>query len=187
MKLPTWLEIVLAVCVAIAAVSWFRSHEALRDALAQKDVLIHERADLQKQITDAGAAEQKANTALEAERAKPATVQTVTKLLPYPVPGHVDIQPVNGTPTLTISGDPQANLQAIQDNEIKCLECRNSLEARNAQFADLQKQLELSDKNAKNWQAAAQKDTGFWARAKEWGIRIGFAAGGYGAGRLLTK
>lgn len=187
MKLPTWLEAVLAVGLCFALVSFWKSHEALRDALAQKDVLQHERNDLQAQIDSAGKAEQKANAALEIERKKPATVQTVTKYLPIPLPGKVEVQEVAGTPMLTVSGDPQANLNAIQDMELKCKECDNSLAARNEQNADLAKQLALSDQNAKNWQKAAQHGSGFWARAKEWGIRAGFAAGGYEAGKLMHK
>jgi hypothetical protein len=185
MKLPTWLEAVLAIALIVAAVSWYRAHDALRDALAQKDVLVHERADLQAQIDAAGKAELKANNALETERKKPATVQTVMKFIPMPGP----IQYVPATPLepahIEITGDPQQNLDALQNFGIGCQECRNSLDARNTQYADLQKQLQLSDQNAKNWEKAARKGSGFWFRAREWGIRAGFAAGGYAAGRVM--
>jgi len=177
--------IVLAVALAVLGfVSWLKSHDALRDALAQKDVLMQQKADLQERIDAAGKAELKAIADLETERKKPATVETVTKWLPYPIPGKIDVQPVNGVPTLTVSGDPAANLQAIQDMEIKCLECQTRLKSRDEQYSDLQKQLALSEQNAKNWERAAGHKTGFWAKAKDWGIRIGFAAGGYAAGRL---
>ncbi len=179
------IVLVLIALGVIGARSWFLAHEALRDALAQKDVLQHEIGDLQKSIEAAGKAEQKAISDLETERRKPATVETVTKWLPYPLPGKIDVQPVNGTPTLTLSGDPDANLQAIQDMEIKCLECQTSLKTRDTQYADLRKQLTLAEQNAKNWEKAAGKGTGFWAKAREWGIRGGFALGGYAAGRAM--
>lgn len=178
--------IVVAIGLAVVGfISWIRSHDALRDALAQKDVLQHEIGDYQAKIDAAGKAEKDALSSLEAERKKPATVATVTKWLPLPLPGKVDIQPVNGMPTLTVSGDPQANLQAIQDMEIKCAECDASLKTRNAQYSDLQKQLELSKQNAANWEKAAGHKTGFWAKAQEWGIRIGFAGGGFLAGKVM--
>lgn len=186
-KLPTWLEAVLGICLVLALWSWLSAHNALRDALAQKDVLMHEKADLQGRIEAAGKAEQAANQALEAERSRPATVQTVTKFLPAPLPNGSEIgiqTSPEGKPQLVVTGDPQANLNAIQDMEIKCLECTNSLAARNAQFADLQKQLTLSEQNAKNWEKSAGRKTGFWAHAKDWGIRLAFAGGGYAAGRL---
>lgn len=187
MKLPTWLEAVLAIGLLVALVAFWNSHNALRDALAQKDVLQHEIGDLQGRITAAGKAEQAANQALEAERKKPATIQTVTKFLPAPLPqgSQIGIQTSpEGKPQLVVTGDPQANLQAIQDMEIKCLECKTSLATRELQYADLQKQLELSEQNAKNWQKAAGKGTGFWERTKQWGIRIAFAGGGYALGKL---
>lgn len=182
-KLPTWLEAVLGICLVLALWSWLSAHNALRDALAQKDVLMHEKADLQGRIEAAGKAEQAANQALEAERRKPATIQTVTKYIP--LPGPIQIQQEQGKPPeLVISGDAQKNLDALQNFGIECQECKNSLAARNSQFADLQKQLAISEQNAKNWEKAAHKGTGFWARSKEWGIRLAFAGGGYAAGRL---
>lgn len=186
MKVPTWLEAVLGVALILAGWSWFRSHEALRDALAQQDVLKQEKQDLQGRIEAAGKAEKAANQALEAERRKPATVETVTHYLPVTLPGKIEIvHDATGSPVLAVSGDVQANLNAIQDMEIKCLECQNSLKARTDQYSDLQKQLAISEQNAENWKKAAGKGQGFWARTKEWGIRAGFAAGGYAAGRVM--
>jgi len=182
LKLPTWLEAVLVVALVVALFSFWRSHEALRDALAQQDVLKHEKADLQERIESAGKAEKAANALLEAERKKPATVNTVTKFIP--LPGPVEIRTDPGKPSeLVIGGDPQKNLDALQNFGIECQECKNSLAARNSQFADLQKQLTLSEQNAENWKKAANKGSGFWARSKEWGIRVGFAAGGYAVAR----
>lgn len=190
MKIPTWLEAVLAVGLVLAGIAWFRAHDALRDALAQKDILQHERADLQGQIDSVGKAEQKANAALEVERKKPATIQKVTEYLPSPLPkgSQLAVQTApDGKQEVVLKGDVQKNLDYVQGEELKCKECDNSLQARNAQFADLEKQLQLSDQNAKNWQKAAQRGSGFWQRAKEWGIRAGFAAGGFEAGRLMHK
>ena len=184
MKIPTWLEAALAIGLLLAGWSWFRAHDALRDALAQKDVLTHEKADLQSRIDASGKAEQKANQALDDLRRKPATVQTVTKLIP--IPGPVEIREVPGkAPEVVIGGDAQKTLDALQNFGIDCEKCKNSLLARDSQYADLQKQLQLSDQNGKNWEKAAHKGTGFWARTKEWGIRAGFAFGGYAAGKTM--
>jgi hypothetical protein len=193
MKIPTWLEIVLSVGLAIAAVSWFRSHEALRDALAQKDMIQHQTSDLQAQINAAGQSEKKALADLEDARNKPATVQTVTKYLPAPLPSGSAIEAVPqdasnfkvSSGDLVLHGDPQTNLNWVQGMELSCQECKTSLEARETQYADLQKQFALSEQNAKNWQKAAGANSGFWNRAKEWGIRTGFAAGGYAAGKVM--
>lgn len=182
MKLPTWLEVILGVAVLLAGWSWLRAHEALRDALAQKDVLVEQMHDLQGRINAAGLAEQKANQQLEAARNKPATVQTVTQYIP--LPGQIKIQQDPGQPPqLVVVGDSQQNLNALQAFGIECQQCKNSLAARNQQYADLQKQLALSEQNAKNWEKAAGHKTGFWAHTKEWGIRLAFAGGGYIAGR----
>lgn len=188
MKLPTWLEAILAVGLLLMGYAWLKSHEALRDALAQQDVLKLQSKQLQDKIDAAGKAEQAANAALEAERNKPATIQTVARYLPAPLPqgSELTVQPdAKGTDQLVLTGDVQKNLQAIQGMEISCQECNNSLTARNSQLSDLQKQLDLSQQDAANWKKAAGKGSGFWTRAKEWGIRIGFAGGGYLAGRAV--
>ena len=116
--------------LALALGAWLRAHDAYKDADSQAKLLSVYLKQKQAEIDAAGEREKKALSDLEAERKKPATVQTVTKLLPMPLPGTVEVQKVNDVPTLTVTGDPQANLNAIRDMEVQCAECKVSLQSR---------------------------------------------------------
>lgn len=119
-KLKHWLIAVLIVFLAGTGFAWFRAHEAWKDK--ERDVAVQEakQATMQQALAQIESERKQQRAELAALASRPATVQTVTKLVP--VPGKVEIQPVgpNQTPTLTFTGDPQANLQALQNMAIKC-------------------------------------------------------------------
>src|SRR5690242_5551402 len=68
---------------------------------------------------------------LEEARKKPATVETVTKYLPLPLPPKSEIKvetlPDAPLPQLVLTGDAQENLNAIRDMEVAHLKCDNDL------------------------------------------------------------
>src|SRR5215467_3552590 len=133
-----WICYSLLIAAVVAgAVSWQRAHDAWKDFQHQ--------AQLQSQVASdekrIAAEKDKQTAALQAIAAKPATVQSVTRLLPVPLPGQLQVQPADTThpAQLVVAGDPQANLEAIQQGEIKCAQCRIDLTAANALLADEQK------------------------------------------------
>ena len=170
--------------LALALGAWLRAHDAYKDADSQAKLLSVYLKQKQAEIDAAGEREKKALSDLEAERKKPATVQTVTKLLPMPLPGSVEVQKVNDVPTLTVTGDPQANLNAIRDMEVDCQECKVSLQARETQYSAAIDQLKAAEKDRDNWKAAAKAHSGFWKGLKNDAIKIGIgAAAGYALSR----
>src|SRR5262249_3330542 len=105
----------------------FRQHEAAKDAKHQEEI---QRIAADNIIKIQAVQQEKLKELMELAKQK-ATPQSVTQLLPIQLPGQVQIQPVGPEqkPTLVVTGDPQANLQAIQDAEVKCAKCRIDLDA----------------------------------------------------------
>lgn len=116
------LVAMLAIAV-VAGVAWFRAHEAWKDKERQVAVEETLQGAFKQQIKQIQADHQQAIDQLEAITSKPATIQSVTKLLPVQLPGQIQIQQVDGKPTLTVSGDPQKNLDKIQEAEASCAKC----------------------------------------------------------------
>jgi hypothetical protein len=117
-------------------------------------------------------AERKANKAqlkdaldkLAAVKAKPATIQTVTKYLPLPLPGgsQVAIEPAQGSDKpeqIALTGDVQTNLDWIKDMEISHAECDAKLGScqKDVTFAG-QKLTEMT-KDRDNWEDTAKNKT----------------------------
>lgn len=96
---------------------------------------------------------QQKDAELEEARKKPATIQTVTKYLPMPLPPKAEIKleqlPDSPTPQLVLTGDAQENLKAIQNMEIAHLKCDNDLEA-------CGKERDQWKLNSQNWENTAK-------------------------------
>lgn len=127
----------LGIVVLAAGISWFRAHDAWKDFQHQAQV---ESLSVQH-VKEIAAIRAQETSALQALASRPATIQTVTKLLPIPLPGTIATQVVEGKPTLTISGDPQKNLQAIQEMEVQCAQCKIDLRAETATNTELNTQI----------------------------------------------
>jgi hypothetical protein len=121
-----------AVAALVAAFYlWHKSELAVARAEERAAAQQQIAKNAQETITKIERDRQEAVVALEAERKKPATVQTVTKFLPAPLPAGSEVKieqlPDAPKPQLVVTGDAQANLQAIQNMEIAHLECEKNL------------------------------------------------------------
>lgn len=115
----------LLVSLALLARQWVAERDAKKDLLAQTAV--------QKQAADDLVVIEKArregSDALAKLAAERPTVQTVTKLLPFPLAGKLQLEPVSGETKITLDGDPQANLRALQAGEVRCAQDSIDLKA----------------------------------------------------------
>src|SRR5262249_16954853 len=96
-------------------------------------------------ITASEKARQQAISDLEDARAKPATVQTVTRYLPMPLPDGSELKveklPDAPAPQIVVSGDAAKNLQAIQEMELAHKECDVNLKSCSEKAAATQQQM----------------------------------------------
>lgn len=126
---------------------------------------------------------QQKDAELEAARKQPATIQTVTKYLPLPLPAKSEIKletlPDAPTPQLVLTGDAQENLKAIQDMEIAHLKCDNDLGACQKDYKEM-----TADRDT--WKNTA-KGGSKWKRALKIAKCGAVAGGGAGLGALLGK
>jgi len=124
------------------------------------------------------------NAALEAEKNKPATVVTVQKYIPLPGP----IQFVEATPLepahIEITGDPQQNLDALQNFGIDAKECKNSLLACNASLDKKQKVFDVMQQSRDEWRNTANGGTKRQRLKKSGKVDLG-AVGGAVLGALI--
>lgn len=169
-----WIAYGILALVVLAALYWVHRQEVAL-AVAQEHV-----KSLDAAVAAAEQARQKAIADLEAERAKPATIQTVTKFLPAPLPKGSEVKieqlPDAPTPQLVVSGDAQANLQAIQDMEIKHLECDTNLAACN-------QKLTAETQKAATWEQTAKGGSKTHRFMKVLKV-VGCAGGGAALGSL---
>jgi len=97
---------------------------------------------------------------LEQARNKPATVQTVTKYLPAPLPAGSEVKieqlPDSPAPQLVLTGDVQKNLDAIQGMEIRHLQCDKSLETCKSNGVIAAKKLSEMTGDRDNWRDTAK-------------------------------
>lgn len=137
---------ILALCLLACGV-WIAKQE-IAQARAEERSKAHE--DSIKQIEQVRLAK---DAELEAARNKPATVQTVTKYLPLPLPAKSEIKletlPDSPLPQIVLTGDAQENLKAIQNMEIAHLKCDNDLQA-------CTKGKDEWKGNSQNWENAAK-------------------------------
>jgi hypothetical protein len=112
----TAIEVLAGVLLVLVGWQLFREHEAKRDIQLQSAVLERAHDDL----VSINAIYKEQTNALRTIAARPATTQTITKIVPLNLKGHVETEQVDGVTKLTLDGDPQANLQAIQEAEVDC-------------------------------------------------------------------
>lgn len=190
----------LAIALLVAGFCWLRAHDAWRDASAFKrgeDNAIHQAqatgAAAQQHSDQVGKQEKQDVTAIEKKAARPASTEDTRKLIQMLVPHtQVEVLPApggNGEELLAIA-NTQENRDALQQDKAQCDICAVSLAARNQQFQDAQTELKAKAIEIKGltqerdkFKSAADKGSGFWARAKEWGVRIGIAGLSYEAGK----
>jgi hypothetical protein len=188
----------LAIAVLVIAFSWLKAHDAWRDAAAFKrgeDNAIHQAqavgAAAQQHSDQVGKQEKHDVAAIEKQAAKPASTADIRSLVQSLIP-HTQVETIQepGGVELLAIPNTQENRDALQQDKAQCDICTVSLAARNKQFEDAQTQLKAKDLEIKGltterdkYQSAADKGSGFWARAKEWGVRIGIAGLSYEAGR----
>lgn len=165
---------ILALCLLACGV-WIAKQE-IAQARAEERSKAHE--DSIKQIEQVRLAK---DAELEAARNKPATVQTVTKYLPLPLPAKSEIKletlPDSPLPQIVLTGDAQENLKAIQNMEIAHLKCANDLIACKADY-----KLMTADRD--NWKDSA-KGGSKWHRAVKELKCLGVLGGGAGLGSVL--
>ena len=117
---------------------------------------------------------------LQAVKNKPATVETVTKYLPLPLPPKSEIKvetlPDAPLPQLVLTGDAQENLNAIRDMEVAHLKCDNDLTA-------CGKERDQWKLNSQNWESAAKGGSKMHRFLKVLKV-TGCAAGGAALGSL---
>lgn len=165
---------ILALCLLACGV-WIARQE-IAQARAEERSKAHE--DSIKQIEQV---RKDRDAELEAARNKPATVQTVTKYLPLPLPAKSEIRletlPDSPLPQIVLTGDAQENLKAIQNMEIAHLKCDNDLQA-------CSKEKDEWKGNSQNWENAA-KGGSKWHRAVKELKCLGVLGGGAGLGSVL--
>jgi hypothetical protein len=192
----------LAIAVLVIAFAWLQAHDAWRDAAAFKrgeDNAIHQAqaagAAAQQHSDQVGKQEKHDVTAIEKKAATPASTDDTRKLVQMLIP-HAQVETIEqpGGAELLAIANTQENRDALQHDKAQCDICAVSLAARNQQFQDAQTQLKAKQDEIAGlrlerdkYKSAAAAGYGFWARTKEWGIRIGIAGLGYGTGRLSKK
>ncbi len=178
-KLYLPVVVALLLIAALGFVSWFRAHEALHEAALDAKT---KEADIrlqQQKIDTAQANEKKANDALDLEKKKPATVETVVRYLPAPLPQGSGIaigKDAQGKDAVIVSGDTKANLDYIQTQEIECQKCKNSLAARTTELEGTQSQLKSMTQERDDFKKLAKPS--FLTKTKEAATLGGCAAGG---------
>lgn len=180
---------------------WLRAHDAWRDAQSfqhGKDEQIRasqaQGAQAEKH-SEAVATQEKHDVAkIEKQAAQPLSEKDVVDLINAMLPNAHAQEGVTpeGKPAVVLPDAPEARKE-FQDYKAGCDICSVRLKARDEQFQDQQAQMKAKDDELTatrlerdKWEAAAGKH-GFFGNLKQWGLRIGFAAGGYEIGRLAHK
>jgi hypothetical protein len=190
---------ILAIALGVAGFSWLKAHDAWRDAQSfqrGKDDQIKASQAVavaaEKHSDVVAKQETKDVAAIQQQAAKPLSEKDVVDLINAVLPQAHASEGVTpeGKPAVVLPDAPEARKE-LQDYKAGCDICTVRLKARDEQFTDRQTQLKAKDDELTatrlerdKWKVAAGKH-GFWGNVKEWGIRIGFAAGGYAAGRIM--
>jgi hypothetical protein len=188
----------LAIALLVAAFCWLKAHDAWRDAASFKrgeDNAIHQAqaagAAAQQHSDQVGKQEKHDVAAIEKKAAAPASTDDTRKLIQLLVP-HSQVETIQqpGGAELLAIPNTQENRDALQQDKAQCDICAVSLAARNQQFQDAQTQIKAKQDEIAGlrlerdkYKSAAAAGSGFWARSKEWGVRIGIAGLGYEAGK----
>lgn len=190
---------ILAIALIVAGVSWLKAHDAWKDAAAfqrGKDEQVKASQAVataaEKHSDLVAKQETKDVAAIQKQAEKPLSEKDVMDLINAMLPdAHASAGVTSeGKPAVVLPDAPEARKE-IQDYKAGCDICAVRLKARDEQFQDQQTQLKAKDDELTatrlerdRWKVAAGKH-GFWGNVKEWGIRIGFAAGGYAAGKVM--
>lgn len=150
---------VLGLALVLCAV-WIVKQE-ISVARAEERSQAHSDAikEIQKVQAEKDKAVKEALDKLAQVKAKPATVQTITKYVPIPMPPKSEIKietPEQGPPQIALTGDVQQNLDWIRNMEISHLECDTKLDScqKDVTFAG-QKLAEMT-KDRDNWKNTAK-------------------------------
>jgi hypothetical protein len=171
----TWQlkAIVAAVVIAVLAGAfwmWLEAHDAQLTSKFERAQLIRERDEAKARESDALAQ-------IDDLKKKVRDPEVIVREIPQYVPFHVESTPsqvIDGAmapPQIVIKG---AELPKLWDYVQNCRACEVKLAARDADVANLQKQIAVVEKSKKNT---------FWNKAKWLGIGIGVGAAGYAASR----
>lgn len=119
----------LAVVILAGAAFAFHEYQLRKDQEQRVAVEEARQQESAQRVRDIEAARQEGIAALEAERRRPATVETVTKYVK--IPGGFEVVDAGaGQPAhIEISGDPQKNLDALTQFGIDCAEASVNLGA----------------------------------------------------------
>jgi hypothetical protein len=176
--------------LAIAFYLWHKSELAVaraeERAAAQQQIAKNAQDTIAKIEQD----RKQAIADLEAERKKPATVQTVTKFLPAPLPPGSEVKieqlPDAPKPQLVVTGDAQANLQTIQNMEIAHLECDKNLRSCRDTVTQKDNVIAALSKERDTWKETAKGGSKTHRLVKALKV-IGCAGGGAALGSVIGK
>ncbi len=177
--------------IALAALYWLHRQEVALAIAAERaktqDKIIQ---SSQAAIASIEQARQLAIADLEAERKKPATVETIIKQLPAPLPTGSELKvesrpagPDAPAPQVVLSGDAQTNLNFIRDQLLDHRECDVNLGACNQKLTEQGKELIAAVNQRDIWKQAAQGGSKTHRMVKMLKV-IGCAGGGAALGSL---
>lgn len=176
-----------AALILLAFYLWHKNQLGLAAALERvkaQDAVI-ERAN--QAIAESEKKRAQAVADLETVRSKPATVQTVTKYLPAPLPAGSEVKietlPDAPAPQIVVSGDAQANLQALVNMELQHRECDANLASCSEKLAAEQQKEQAIAKQRDDWQQTARGGSK-WQRFGKALKVIGCAGGGAALGSI---
>jgi hypothetical protein len=180
----------LAAALLIGSYLWHKSDVAIARAeerVRAQDAVIE---SAKEAIAASERDRKQAISELESARSRPATVQTVTKYLPMPLPpgSEVKIEKLAdaAAPQIVLTGDAGKNLQAIQEMEIAHKECDVNLKSCSEKSAAGQQQIAALIKERDTWKETAKGGSRFHRLGKALKI-VGCAGGGAALGSVLSS
>lgn len=181
---------ILAAVLAAGFYLWHTSEVAMarsEERVKAQDAAIQ---SAKEAIAASEKAREQAISDLEAARSKPATVQTVTKYLPVPLPAGSEVRVEKladaPAPEIVLSGDAEKNLQAIQEMEIAHKECDVNLKSCSEKSAADQQQIAGLGRERDAWKETARGGSKMHRFGKALKV-MGCAGGGAALGSLLGK
>jgi hypothetical protein len=184
-------SIAVAVVVLVMAgfYLWHKSELAIartEERVRAQDAVIQQARDA---IAESERKRAQAIADLEAAHNKPATVQTVVKYLPAPMPEGSEVKleqlPDAPAPQIVLSGDPQTNLQALLNMELAHKECDINLHSCSEKLAAEEQKQQALTTQRDEWQKAARGGSKWHRFSKS--VKVSLCAGaGAGLG-LLAK
>jgi len=184
--------LVVAVVVLVMAgfYLWHKSELAIartEERVRAQDAVIQQARDA---IAESEKKRAQAIADLDAARNKPATVQTVVKYLPAPLPegSEVKTEQLPDAPgtQIVLSGDPQANLQALLNMELAHKECEINLQSCSEKLTAEEQKEQAATKQRDEWQKAARGGSKWHRLGKA--VKVSLCAGtGAGLGFLAKQ